>query len=270
MSGKTVCGSSNNQILKFVFEEKTSDISVSVVDGGDVWFVAKDICDALGYGNSRQALASHVDSDDVQKLDVIDSLKRTQQINVINESGVFALIFGSKLPAAKAMKKWVTGEVLPSIRKTGSYGIARIDLDDPAYLAALISQSAAKIVELKAEADAAKLALEDARPAIEFTEAVKQAPDAIDVGRAAKVIGTGRTRMFEYLRQIGWVTRYNQPYQCKIEAGYLNVKVSQWEHPRQGLKESITTLITGKGLQKLREMWTRDHTTEQGVAGSVG
>lgn len=78
-------------------------------------------CEALQLGNARQALESHVDADDVQKLDTIDSLGRTQRANHVNESGLYALILGSTKDAVKRFKRWVTSEVLPSIRKTGAY-----------------------------------------------------------------------------------------------------------------------------------------------------
>lgn len=84
-------------------------------------FCANDICSALGFSNSRDAVSNHVDSDDVAKCDIIDNLGRVQKTTFINESGLYSLIFGSKLEKAREFKKWVTSEVLPSIRKTGGY-----------------------------------------------------------------------------------------------------------------------------------------------------
>ncbi|AVR88998.1 BRO-N domain-containing protein [Thauera aromatica] len=106
-------------ITPFQFESRA--IRVVTDDNGEPWFSAKEVCDVLGYGNPHQALASHVDVDDLQKLEAIDSVGRTQQTNHINESGLYALIFGSTKEEAKRFKRWVTHEVLPSIRKTGSY-----------------------------------------------------------------------------------------------------------------------------------------------------
>lgn len=88
---------------------------------GAPWFAANEICDVLGFGNPRQAIDSHVDQDDVQKLDAIDSLGRKQLTNHVNESGLYALIFGSTKSESKRFKKWVTSEVLPAIRMTGGY-----------------------------------------------------------------------------------------------------------------------------------------------------
>lgn len=91
---------------------------------GEIWFVGKDVAEALGYSKPRNAIAEHVDEDDALKQGVTDSLGRIQQTTIINESGVYSLIFSSKLSSAKEFKHWVTSEVLPSIRKTGSYNIS--------------------------------------------------------------------------------------------------------------------------------------------------
>ena len=85
-------------------------------------FVALDVATALGYANPKAAPAEHVDADDLIKVEIIDSLGRTQTANAVNESGLYALIFGSKLDPAKRFKRWVTSEVLPAIRRTGRYG----------------------------------------------------------------------------------------------------------------------------------------------------
>jgi prophage antirepressor-like protein len=106
-------------IIPFQFEAHA--VRVQVDDLGLPWFNASDICSVLEFGNPRQAIESHVDPDDVQKLDVIDNLGRTQPANHVNESGLYALILGSTKDAAKRFKRWVTSEVLPAIRNTGAY-----------------------------------------------------------------------------------------------------------------------------------------------------
>ena len=105
----------------------------TVVINNEPWFIGKDVAMALGYGNPRQGIASHVDAEDkgVQKLDTPSG---EQNMTVINESGVYALIFGSKLPTAKKFKHWVTSEVLPDIRKHGLYAkqsVIDMMLNDP-------------------------------------------------------------------------------------------------------------------------------------------
>ena len=92
---------------------------------GELLFCANDVTDALGYTNGRDAVSRHVDKDDVVKHDIIDSLGRAQSATFVAESGVYALVFGSKQERAKEFKRWVTSEVLPSIRKTGQYNMVQ-------------------------------------------------------------------------------------------------------------------------------------------------
>ena len=105
------------QVLNF----QDSTIRTEIDFKNNFWLCAKDLCDALGYANPRDAVKNHVHDDDVEKRDAVDSLGRKAKINYVNESGMYALIFGSKLPKAKEFKKWVTSEVLPQIRRTGTY-----------------------------------------------------------------------------------------------------------------------------------------------------
>ncbi|MCT3077191.1 BRO family protein [Leuconostoc citreum] len=117
-----------------VFNFETNDVRTVVINS-EAWFVGKDVADALGYTKSRNALTKHVDEDDALKRGVTDNLGRLQETTLINESGVYSLIFGSKLESAKRFKKWVTSEVLPAIRKTGSYSTQMTDLEKIALLA---------------------------------------------------------------------------------------------------------------------------------------
>ena len=96
------------------------DVRVIMQDG-EPWFVGKDVAEALGYTKARNAMSQHVDEGDALKRGVTDSLGRIQETIVINESGLYSLILSSKLPSAKKFKRWVTSEVLPTIRKTGGY-----------------------------------------------------------------------------------------------------------------------------------------------------
>lgn len=97
---------------------------------GEPYFVAKDVAEILGYAKPENALTTHVDKDDTLKQGVIDSLGRAQNTTLINESGLYSLIFSSKISKAKQFKRWVTHEVLPSIRKTGSYSTLQAPVSD--------------------------------------------------------------------------------------------------------------------------------------------
>lgn len=120
-------------------------------------------------------------------------------------------------------------------------------LSNPAMLREALLGYTEKVMHLETKI------VEDA-PKVAFAEKVSIAPDAISVAQAAKILGTGQQRLFSFLRQQSWISRYNEPYQAKIEQGLLDVKISDWTHPTQGLKKSVTTLVTGKGLSKIQKL----------------
>lgn len=129
--------------MKFSKNEEFGEIRVVGING-EPWFVGKDVAERLGYGNPRQGIASHVDDEDkgVQKLDTPSG---TQNMTIINESGLYSLILSSKLPKAKEFKRWVTNEVLPSIRKTGGYHVPTID---PEQLSLMKLNAKARVAEI--------------------------------------------------------------------------------------------------------------------------
>ncbi|MDR2567494.1 MAG: Bro-N domain-containing protein [Bifidobacteriaceae bacterium] len=120
---------SNTDVVpnSFIFEDH--QVRVVTDESGESWFNANDVCEILGYANPSKTLPDHVDGDDLTKREVIDTLGRTQQANHVNESGLYSLILGSSKPEAKRLKKWVTSEVLPSIRKTGGYVVRKAGVD---------------------------------------------------------------------------------------------------------------------------------------------
>lgn len=129
-----------NEVKAFNFE--SNEVRTVLIDD-EPWFVGKDVATILGYKNTNDAMSRHVDVDD-KRGSRITTPGGKQQMNIINESGVFALIFGSELDSAKRFKKWVTSEVLPSIRKTGSYSVQPMDDFDKI---ALIAQGTTKLKE---------------------------------------------------------------------------------------------------------------------------
>jgi len=137
-------------ILPFEFEAHA--VRVHVDDAGQPWFNANDVCTVLEFGNSRQAVESHVDDEDVQKLDTLTPGGRQRQ-NHVNESGLYALILGCTKDAAKRFKRWVTSEVLPAIRNTGSYNaVASLPAptQDRVSSILLIGEAVAKVPGVKA------------------------------------------------------------------------------------------------------------------------
>lgn len=110
--------------LAFTFEESSFTILGDVLNP---LFIAQQVCKILGYAKPQNAVAQHCDPEDVTKVEMLDRLNRKQLVNCVNESGLYALIFGSKLPKAKKFKRWVTNEVLPAIRKQGCYSAQEQD-----------------------------------------------------------------------------------------------------------------------------------------------
>lgn len=142
-----------------VFENSEFGSIRTILINDEPWFVGKDVAEALGYLNTRKALLDHVDEEDKNTVTIRDGNKGNPNQTIINESGVYCLIIKSKLEAAKQFKRWVTSEVLPSIRKTGSYGIS-----NNAELSAEITSLTTQITTLKAQLEATqKLALFAAR-----------------------------------------------------------------------------------------------------------
>lgn len=113
----------NNVVTGIFSNDEFGDIRTVIIDN-EPWFVGKDVADALGYTNSRKAISDHVDEED-KGVTKRDTLGGKQELTIINESGLYALIFGSKLESAKRFKHWVTSEVLPAIRKTGAYAMPK-------------------------------------------------------------------------------------------------------------------------------------------------
>lgn len=132
-------------IFKNLVHPEFGELRTVEIDGKP-WFVGKDVAAALGYTKERNALDKHVDKDDALKRGVTDSMGRTQQMTIINESGLYSLILSSKLPSAKEFKHWVTSEVLPSIRKNGAY-IRNQENMTPAEIVARGLIAAQKIIE---------------------------------------------------------------------------------------------------------------------------
>lgn len=129
-----------------IFENKKFGSIRTIMIDDEPWFVGKDVAAALGYSNTRDALAKHVDDEDKNTVAIRDGKGNPNQ-TIINESGVYSLVFGSKLPEAKEFKHWVTHDVLPSIRKTGAYSVPPTGANEVQALS-LISQAISKTVEI--------------------------------------------------------------------------------------------------------------------------
>lgn len=228
----------------------------SLVINGEPWLVGKDVTKALGYDNPSKAIRDHVEEEDkrvgVQNVTpyIIDSLGRKQHPTFINESGLYALVFGSKLPTAKKFKRWVTSEVLPALRKTGQYQVKELSGSELMAKALIEAQNvlAAKDKEI-----------EEMKPKVVFADAVATSHTSILVGELAKIlkqngIDMGQKRLFAWLRENGFLikrkgTDYNMPTQKAMDLGLFEIKEGSYVN---GSGVNITTKtpkVTGKGQQ---------------------
>lgn len=228
---------------------------------GDVYFVGKDVAEALGYSNSRKAIADHVDDED-KGVTMCDTLGGKQNLTVINESGVYALVFGSKLPTARQFKHWVTSEILPTIRKHGAYMTEQTleqALTSPDFLIKLATQlkeEKEKSAQLETTVNKQNELLERAKPKIFFANCVQTAETSILVGELAKIlrqnnIEIGQKRLFEWLRQNGYLIKAgsdrNMPTQYSMERGLFEIKETVISHSDGHTSINKTPKITGKG-----------------------
>lgn len=218
---------------------------------GEPWFVGKDVALVLGYQNPSKALADHVDFED--KLNNESLLSLGQRGGwVINESGLYSLIMSSKLPEAKAFKRWVTSEVLPAIRKNGGYIAGQETMTDVEIMAKALLVAQRTI-------DSKNQVIEQMQPKALFADSVASSGNTILIGELAKIIrqngvDMGEKRLFAWLRDNGYLIRrngtdYNMPTQKSMELGLMRVKETVISHSDGHTTVSKTPKITGKGQQ---------------------
>lgn len=231
-------------------------------DAEEPLFCAMDVCKILGYANGRDAVAKHVDQEDVAKC-YTPTKGGVQNISYVNESGLYALILASKLPTAKTFKHWITSVVLPSIRKHGAYATSEtIDsiIADPDNGIRLLTALKEERQQRKLAEDKAALLEEVTRvqaPKVAFAEAITGSQTNILIRDLAKLIqqngyNIGEKRLYQWLRENGYLCsfgqNYNKPMQRYVEQGLFFIK--EGAHTENGvLTSNLTTMVTGKGQQ---------------------
>lgn len=247
----------NNKLEIFEFEDK--EIRTQVDSNGNPWFCVKDVCDTLGLTNSRKSI-ENIDKDDVTTSYIIDSLGRKQNANFVNESGLYQLIFQSRKQEAKSFKKWITSEVLPSIRKTGSYSITPQKLDsyqieDPIERAQRWIEECEEKMLLLDQSKKLSQKVEELKPKEEFYDSIMVAKDSIYMKTVANVLdcGLGRNQLFELLRIHEIVNHKNEPYQRFIDQGLFEVSLYAVKIGNSSKMKS-TTLVTPKGIEYINKL----------------
>lgn len=216
------------------------------LEDNEPWFVAKDVCDCLDLSNSRKALSRL--EDDEKGVTLSDTPGGKQEMATVNEYGLYSLVMSSRKPEAKEFKRWVTHEVLPSIRKYGSY-----NMNIPRTL-----PDALKLYANEIEAhNRTKALVEEQKPKVLFADAVNASHTSILVGDLAKLLrqnglDIGQNRLFERLRQEGYLIKqkgesYNMPTQRSMDMKLFEVKESTFTNPDGSTHITKTPKVTGKG-----------------------
>lgn len=233
--------------VKIFNSEEFGDIR-TVQLNNETYFVGKDVAEALGYERATKAIQDHVDDDDKDEVPIQDSIGRMQKTPVINESGLYALIFGSKFDSAQRFKRWVTSEVLPAIRRTGGY---QMQAPQGKELLALAVLEAQKTIE------AQNTEIERMKPKAVFADAVSTSQTSILVGDLAKLlrqngVDIGQKRLFEYLRNHGYLIKrkgsdWNMPTQKSMNMGLFEIKESTHMNGNGCNIVTRTPKATGRG-----------------------
>lgn len=247
----------NNEIQKFDF--KGSSLRTLTDEAGEPWFVAKDVCDILGMSNPSMAVTA-LDKDEVAQIDPKDYLgsenRSNQAVNIVSEPGLYKLIMRSRKPEAKEFQRWVTHEVLPSIRKTGGY-IPTSESDSDEDIMARAVLVAQKTIKQKNQqiAEQQKRIVE-LEPKARFADAVAASDGTCLVGELAKMLRqnglkVGQNRLFRILRDDGYLgksaSNRNVPTQRAMELGLFRIKETTVTHADGHTTVSRTPKVTGRG-----------------------
>lgn len=236
-------------VINYFENEQFGKIRV-INQNNEPWFVAKDITTVLGYKNSSKAIKDHVDTEDKLNNETLLSLGQRGGW-IVNESGLYSLILSSKIPTAKAFKRWVTHEVLPSIHRTGGYIATKKD-DTPEEIMARAVLIAQDTINRQ------KQQIADMQPKALFADAVAASHTSILVGELAKLlkqngVEIGQNRLFKWLRENGYLMKtgssYNMPTQRSMEQELFEVKETSITHSDGHITVQKTPKVTGKGQQ---------------------
>lgn len=236
---------------------------------GEPWFVAADVCRALGLGNSSDVI-KRLDEDE-RTLVSIEGASNGLPMNAVNEPGLYALILGSRKPEAKAFKRWITHEVIPEIRKTGGYIAGQETMDDDQLLANALMVAQRKIAERNKQLEAANEKIKADAPKVLFAETVEKAETCISIGTLAKILNQagldiGERRLFERLRNDKWLNskgrNWNVPSQKSMDMGLMRVHESTVSRS-SGIQINKTPLITGKGQRFFLDLYAPKATQEK-------
>lgn len=236
--------------------------SVRVIEGEDgPWFVGKDVASILGYTNTRKAVRDHVDEEDRREERIVTP-SGEQTAAVINESGVYSLILSSKLPSAKAFKRWITTEVLPAIRRTGGYMGRTEGLSDAEIMARAleisqrtISERNRRIGELEIQNSRLAVSNQVMKPKADYFDQLVDRNTLTNFRETAKQLNIPERQLIRFLMEKKYIYRDQKgklmPYAAK-NAGLFEVKECLNEKTHWS---GTQTLVTPKGRETFRLLW---------------
>lgn len=239
--------------IQIFTNDRFGEVRVIEVNGEPVFCLA-DVCSALGITNHRNVRA-RLDDDDVRQMDATDNLGRKQQTTFVTESGMYDVVLRSDAPTAKPFRKWVTSEVLPTIRKHGGY-LTPQKVEEALLDPDVLIQLATNLKEERAKRIEAENTVKQQQPKVLFADAVATSERSCLVAELAKIlqqngVNISQNRLFGWLRDNGYLCSkgeyYNQPTQRAMELGLFEVKKTAINKPDGSVLVSCTTKITGKG-----------------------
>ena len=228
-------------------EIRTIDIN------GEPWMVGKDVAAALGYERPTKAIQDHVDDEDKEEVPIQDSIGRMQKTPIINESGLYSLVLSSKLPGAKKFRRWVTSEVLPSIRQTGGYNIPK---DYPSALRAF-ADAEEKRLALEAENEIQRQQIADFQPIRQYVDEILSSTGTMVITQIAADYGMSARALNKILCEEGIQRKVNGQwilYKEHMGKGYTSSKTVQITHKDGTPDTKINTVWTQKGRLMIHEI----------------
>lgn len=237
-----------------IFEYQGNEVR-TLQHGDEVWWVLKDVCRVLSLSTPHK-VAERLEEDERNLIPLIDSMGRTQKNTIVNEPGLYSVILRSDKPEAKTFKRWVTHEVLPSIRKTGAYNVGQELTDEEKMAHGLIAANAILQRQLKHINQLEEKIRED-EPKVALATAITHSKDCIRIRELAKIlkrngVDTGQNKLFADLRRNGYLISekgpdYNTPTQKSMDLGLFEIIESTYVAKSGEVHINRTAMVTPKG-----------------------